>query len=342
MIELTPSARQRLDAYLSELRRVLLDCPSVDPADVERDVQDHIDAALSDSTGPVDAPHLDEVLKSLGEPREWAPDREAWFRRHPAEWWAEAQEAAKTFTHRLAAGPESYRLPYLSLLVLALSWIIVPIADDHDAIAAGFIGTLAAFVLARAALALHVTERPSASQMWLLGPSLLLIYAPLLTGLLTWTVAAGAIAVDEAYSMQSARQRVAQRELEQHEEYLSFLLSRRDKLAGNGESGRLDREQNEREIPWAQEAAAEARKRAEVAGEPETWMGRPLTPTFFAVAAVGFTGLWWLLLGQLAWWKPGFVRRVFRPFADHYRGWSGLALSLAGVVLLCGGLLFLV
>ena len=56
MIELTPSAETHLNDYFHELRRVLSGSPSVDPADVERDVRDHIDAALVGSSAPVEAP----------------------------------------------------------------------------------------------------------------------------------------------------------------------------------------------------------------------------------------------------------------------------------------------
>jgi hypothetical protein len=106
---------------------------------------------------------------------------------------------------------------------------------------------------------------------------------------------------------------------------------------GSGEIALLD-------VKIAQERRARdrAQELSLSPGEPEIWFGRAATPMAIGAAAAALCGLWWFLLGQLAWWKPGFVRGVFRPFADHYRGWSGLALSLAGIVLLCGGLLFLV
>ena len=96
MIELTPSAQNRLDDYLNEMRRVLTGSPSVDLADVERDIRDHIDAALAGQVAPVEALVLDNVLQSLGKPSQWLPEAEtAWYRRSPSTWPA-ASEAART------------------------------------------------------------------------------------------------------------------------------------------------------------------------------------------------------------------------------------------------------
>ena len=71
MTELTPTAESRLNAYFHELRRVLSGSPSVDPADVERDVRDHIDAALVGQAAPIDDSALNHVLQMLGSPAEW-------------------------------------------------------------------------------------------------------------------------------------------------------------------------------------------------------------------------------------------------------------------------------
>jgi hypothetical protein len=71
MTELTPTAESRLNAYLRELRRVLSGSPSVDPADVERDVRDHIDAALVGQAAPIDDSALNHVLQTLGSPAQW-------------------------------------------------------------------------------------------------------------------------------------------------------------------------------------------------------------------------------------------------------------------------------
>jgi hypothetical protein len=58
------------------------------------------------------------------------------------------------------------------------------------------------------------------------------------------------------------------------------------------------------------------------------------------VAAIAFTSttlvtsLWWVMLGLLACKWPGFVRHLFRPFADGFsRRWA-LALAGAGLLVL--------
>ncbi len=130
MIELTPSAHQRLDEYLAELRRILRECRSVDATEVERDVRDHIQTALAEAAPPVDVPLLDQVLRTLGAPGDWVDERAVpWFRRPPAEWLADFKEGVVAVAQRLVVGPESYRLPYLSFLAMALGWLVLMMAS---------------------------------------------------------------------------------------------------------------------------------------------------------------------------------------------------------------------
>ena len=132
MIELTPAAQSRLDDYFQELRRVLSQSPSVDAADVERDIRDHIDAALVGHSATVEASALDEVLRKLGSPAQWLPDGEpARFRKSPAELLSPFNEAIFEVGRRLAGGPERYRLAYLSLFLFAAALWIFPSADIH-------------------------------------------------------------------------------------------------------------------------------------------------------------------------------------------------------------------
>ena len=154
MIELTPSAQNRLDDYLNEMRRVLTGSPSVDLADVERDIRDHIDAALAGQAAPVEALVLDNVLQSLGKPSQWLPEAEtAWYRRSPSTWPAASKQLLRV-GQRLAGGPERYRLAYLSLLVLGLGWYLMPSGRLDKAIIGPMIATLVSFILSRASLAL--------------------------------------------------------------------------------------------------------------------------------------------------------------------------------------------
>ena len=64
MVELTDAARRCLDEYLAEVRSSLRHCPSVDVAEIERDVVEHIQHALSGTEEAVDAPELRGVLRS--------------------------------------------------------------------------------------------------------------------------------------------------------------------------------------------------------------------------------------------------------------------------------------
>jgi hypothetical protein len=108
MIEFTPSARQRLNEYLVELRLALAECGSVDPGEVERDVQDHIQAALGEAAAPVDVTLLDQVLHTLGAPADWVDeDQVPWFRRLPRERVGDVRLAAMSAAQRLAVGPET-------------------------------------------------------------------------------------------------------------------------------------------------------------------------------------------------------------------------------------------
>ena len=74
--KLSETARQILERYLWELRISLQGCRSVDPAEVEADVKQHIDQELADQPAPVSGDQLDEVLRKLGSPWQWVPAEE--------------------------------------------------------------------------------------------------------------------------------------------------------------------------------------------------------------------------------------------------------------------------
>ena len=68
MIEFDTEARRLLDKYLGRVRSALRGCRSIDPADVERDIMDHIENELAEASQPVVARALDPVLVKLGSP----------------------------------------------------------------------------------------------------------------------------------------------------------------------------------------------------------------------------------------------------------------------------------
>jgi hypothetical protein len=183
MIELTPTAQSRLDAYFQELRRVLSGSRSVDPADVERDVRDHIDAALVGSAPPIEASALDAVLHKLGSPTQWLRDAEPRAGRiSPAESLADLKHMFLQVAAQLAGGPESYRLAYLSFLIFVAGWFLALVGG-------GRVGPLSlavpiSFVFSRAALSLFTAQRLTGGQKWLLYPSLLFVYGLLIVMIL--------------------------------------------------------------------------------------------------------------------------------------------------------------
>jgi hypothetical protein len=194
MIELTAGAQLRLNDYLAELRRVLQECPSVDPVDVERDVHDHIQAALAGASAPVDESRLDQVLRSLGVPRDWVPDENHPWYRYPQRVGRDLRDLSVAFARHFVSGPESFRMPYLSFAVLVFGAFLLPLASHEDqAVLILLVAGCAAFVLARAALAVH-SRGPSTAQLWLLAPGLLSVYLPLACAVLIWPALVGGVA----------------------------------------------------------------------------------------------------------------------------------------------------
>jgi hypothetical protein len=174
MIELTPSAQSRLNDYFQELRRVLSGSPAVDPSDVERDVRDHIDAALVGQAVPVEAPALDDVLHKLGSPAQWLPDADATPRTISLSEWL------RQIGLQLARGPESYRMAYLSFFVFVVGCSLSFLAKAGQPLV---IAIPVSFILSRAALSLFTAERLTSGQKWLLYPSLVAVYVPLVVAI---------------------------------------------------------------------------------------------------------------------------------------------------------------
>jgi hypothetical protein len=191
MTELTPTAENRLNGYLNELRRVLSESPSVDPAEVERDVRDHIEAALVGQAAPVEDSALDKVLQTLGAPSQWLSESAQPVRR-PLISVPAIKQIAFEFVRRLVGGPESYRLSYLSLLVFAVGWTLALLAHDAGPL---LVAMPVSFILSRAALSLFTAERLSVGQKWLLYPVLavadcallvLILIAPIVIAVDVW------------------------------------------------------------------------------------------------------------------------------------------------------------
>jgi hypothetical protein len=171
MIELTPSANQRLDEYLGHLRSALRGTSKVEIGDVEQSIREHIEVALAGEHGPVGSEELAAVLDQLGSPARWIPEHE-----RPV--WHQVLA-------RLRSGPEDWRLAYAAFGLFVLSLILVPVG----------IGVMvAAFFASRAAVEFIGSNGESLSaRRWLILPA---IAVPLviLTGLVVVGPAGPAVA----------------------------------------------------------------------------------------------------------------------------------------------------
>ena len=299
MIELTLGAQQRLESYFAELRRVLVDDGKADPGDVERDIRDHIQTALADAGGPVDESRLDQVLRSLGAPAEWidSPDR-PWFAKPPKAWFNSAKQSVTEKVHRFAAGPESYRLPYLSLLTLVLGVILAILSGDAEGGVAIFVmATIGAFVLARAALAIQPDQGPTNAQLWLMSPALLMVYVPLWIALVAWPLIPGGILVEEAYHLPRAQLQAA------HAMRETFVYAHD---SGNHLPRRIDGQLVNPD--YDEQLAIMNANILELQAQQGSWH----TVLFVTVFALS---VWWLVIGFLEWKFPQFFRTVFAPYS---------------------------
>jgi hypothetical protein len=189
---------------------------------------------------------------------------------------------------------------------------------------------------------LHGERRPRPAQMWLLSPSLLLVYVPVFSAALVWPMVVGSVAFLDARMEQQARtlaQQRRQRLIVDAQRPLVATLEAKIKAmraAFANPSESPEYRKLEAQLKSANEVLAATRSQAYLARRPGGW--GPGTDRFAAATGIG-TGVWWLILGQSVWWRPAWVRHVFRPFADRYRGRSGLFLSLIGLVVLAAGAL---
>lgn len=322
MIELTPGAQLRLDDYLAEIRRVLAGSSNVNPVEVEQDVRDHIQSALSGQGGPVEEAVLDAELRKLGPPGEWLPDSDVpWYLRSPAHWVREFRESAVHVGQRLAGGPESYRMAYLSLAVLALGGIVGAIVGDEEGLLAAAISAATAFILSRAALSLLGCERLATAQKWLLYPPLLLFYVPLLVAIVVVVPAIAGVAIYEtAVSQRYYRQMSFQKQVENHDAMIAVLASRGEPVP-----------------PDLRERRDAALVAVEKLREPLQLFGRPMTPVAVAAGTGVITGTWIVLLSAVALIFPSLVRGLFYPFAERFRSrWSLVPLLLGGCLAVIG------
>jgi hypothetical protein len=151
MIEMTETARQRFDSYLSRLRSSLRGARSVEPDDVEQSVREHIEFALAGTPAPVGAEHLGVVLDRLGPPERWIPDEE-----RPI--WRQVFD-------RLRSGPEDWRLAYVAFALFCATIILLPVG--------GVLLLVPAFLVSRAYVSFAAEKGdPIGARKWLVYPAI--------------------------------------------------------------------------------------------------------------------------------------------------------------------------
>ena len=167
MIQLDAQAQEHLDGYLSQVRAYLRGCRSIDPAEVDRDVREHIERELQKSPGPVSFREVDAVLSKLGSPTQWVPEE-------ALSWW-------RKLVVRLRKGPSDWRLAYAAFGTLVLAFVL---AVTFVLAPASLVLIPAAFCLSRAAVALADDPDELGGQKWLLYPALIVVYVVLFLALI--------------------------------------------------------------------------------------------------------------------------------------------------------------
>ena len=152
-MRLTEDAQRHLDTYLATMRSSLRGT-TLDSKDIESDIREHIETALSE-VEVADIADLDPVLQRLGPPEAWISDCElpGWRR----------------LLRRLQHGPEEWRLPYLAFAATLLGLILLPVGI-------GLVLILGAFILARAAVE-EIGAENLASRRWLVYSPIALVMA---------------------------------------------------------------------------------------------------------------------------------------------------------------------
>ena len=163
MMALTREASDRLNQYLDEMRASLRGSTTIDVAEVEQDIRDHIGAELADRPSPVSADELNTVLSRLGTPGQWGADP--------------AQPATPVSSSSVFGGSLEDRLCYASAGSMLLFLVFPPLL-------------IVSWLLARWTLA-RIEERgePLGARRWLLYPPIAIVVAPLGVIALLWAFA---------------------------------------------------------------------------------------------------------------------------------------------------------
>jgi hypothetical protein len=318
MVEFTWQARSRLDEYLRGVRCSLRGCRSVDAAEVESNVREHVDSTFGEATGPVDVDELEGVLNELGSPLQWvAVEDLPWWRRMLLRW------------RSRQGGSRAAWLSFALLVLAAVSLVYAAAVPDYEYvrgpvmvrmngyayqnddfsghripnhsvdIAAGLTAVFlfASFVVARMVVSAGELAGQASPQRWLVYPQLACVYLPVLACVLAAPIAAGALFAEERSLW--FEQTVDMRHASPAE------LARLRAAGPLVDTDRPDR----KALPtvlygwWRQRFDAPY----------DSVRFYVLWSLITAVVTLG----WWAAVAFLLRWRPGLAQAVFRPFADR-------------------------
>ena len=212
---------------------------------------------------------------------------------------------------RFAAGPESFPLPYLSLLTLVFGVILAFLPGDSGARVAIFVvAVLGAFVFARAAIAIQPVDGCSSAQSWLLTPALLMMYVSLWTALAAWPVVSGGIVVERSYIAPQVK-------LQEMERIKTSMIQHKDlHMSGLILSGSIAQEYHGRitlmghppDQEYDQIGSFLDAKIRDLQAQQKSLLSVLIVPILVVAG-------WWLLLGAFELAKPQVFRVVFAPYS---------------------------
>jgi hypothetical protein len=298
MTAFTPEADARLAGYLGQVRAALAAASGVDPAEVEADIREHVDAEFAGRPGSVGLADLDEVLTRLGPPAAWAGG--GGDARPIAEQLGAGARAVRDGLRQTARGvadvlwrgPEDWRLAYLTFAAFVVALVAVYQGLSYrgpDPYFRPLVAVLAAYLLARATVtAARVQGVDLGARQWLVYPPLVLVSLPLLVGTLAFPLGAGVTVT-----------RIVAHEVEDSKRWPNHHPA---------------------VAPWVRDVFP---------GLPNVKPIQTGVTVGVGVAALGYT-----VLGVLAAAFPGAVRAAFAPFLAGTTGRFGRRLALGAFAVL--------
>lgn len=292
--ELCPEAEARFADYLRQVRLALAGVPDVNPEEIEADVRDHVENEVRAEPRPVSLAALEGVLKRLGPPEQWAPERASVVGRAGflmREKLSRGKARLRSAWEVVMRGPDDWRLAYLSFGVFALGVLIFPFFP---------LFLIISYLLSRAGIAAakHKGIELDGARKWLLYPPAVLVGLVLSAAVVLAPVGATAGIADE----------VAQAD---HEERLELAGQPRNPKYARG---------------WVHVSSREALKKKHP--DVQTTLDK-LLATFpgnrevqetlaIMLMGVGVCSTWWMLVAGLATAFPGAARATFFPLYGSF------------------------